>query len=100
MSNLTEAQQKFIALEKKKVEVKKYFDELENATKAVAEEVGIGGMFQDEQGTVYKIVIPSGRFVQFQHVGYVRTRRAYLDEKRGDLALKDAEEAGFEVPKK
>lgn len=55
-------------------------------------------MFQDDEGTVYKIVIPEGKFVHFEHIGYVRTRR--LDEKRGDLSIKDAEAAGYNVPTK
>jgi hypothetical protein len=55
-------------------------------------------MFQDEEGTVYKIVVPDGKFVHFDHVSYVRTRR--VDEKRGDLSIKDAEAAGYNVPTK
>lgn len=92
---MTEAQVKFIALEKKKEEIKKYFDELTAATEAVAKEIGIGGMFQDAEGTVYHIVIPDGRFVHFDKIGYERTRRA--GEKQGSLALKTARERGFVV---
>ena len=95
---MTEAQKKFVALEKRKEEVKKYFDELNQAVEAVSKEVGLNGYFQDEEGTVYKIVIPDGKFVHFEHISYVRTRR--LHEKRGDLSLKEAEEAGFNVPSK
>lgn len=65
---------------------------------SVAKEVGINGYFQDEEGTVYKIVEPEGKFVTFEKISYVRTRR--IDEKRGDLSLKEAEEAGFTVQKK
>ena len=92
---MTEAQKKFIALEKRKEEVKKYFEELEEATKAVAKEIGIDGMFQDGEGTVYKIVVPEGRFVKFDQIGYERTRR--LGEKKGSLSLTDARERGFVV---
>lgn len=95
---LTEAQQKFIELEKKKAEVKKFFDELKEATEAVAKEVGVNGYFQDpSDGTVFKIVVPEGRFVAFDRIGYNRTRRAYLGEKKGDLSLTEAKEAGFTV---
>lgn len=94
---LTELQENFIALEKKKIEVKKYFDELQAATEAVEKEIGVGGHFQDAEGTVYKIVIPDGRFVQFSHIGYQRTRRINLDEKKGDLSLSGARELGYIV---
>lgn len=94
---LTEAQESFITLEKKKVEIKKYFDELKVATEAVEKEIGVDGHFQDAEGTVYKIVIPNGRFVQFDHIGYQRTRRLHLDEKKGDLSLSGARELGYIV---
>ena len=92
---MTEAQQKFVELEKKKEAVKKFFDELQEATKAVIDEVGIDGYFQDHEKTVYKMIVPEGRFVYFDRYGYKRTRRK--DEKRGDLSLKEAKEAGFTV---
>ena len=94
--NLTPAQAKFIELEKKKAEVKKYFDELQTAIEAVVKEVGIDQYFQDPtDGTVFKTVIPEGRFVHFDKFGYKRTKRA--DEKRGDLSMKEAKEAGFDL---
>lgn len=94
---MTEAQQRFVALEKRKEEIKKFFDELNQAVEEVAKEVGVNGFFQDNEGTVYKVVVPDGKFVHFEHLSYVRTRR--LHEKRGDLSLKEAEEHGFLVPK-
>jgi hypothetical protein len=95
---MTEAQAKFVELEKKKAAVKKYFDELDAALLDVVAEIGIGRYFQDpSDGTVYKTVNPEGIFVPFKKVGYQRTRR--LDEKRGDLSMKEAEEAGFVVAK-
>ncbi len=95
---LTDTQARFVELEKQKAEVKKFFDELNEATEAVAAEIGVGNFFQDAEGTVYQIVVPDGRFVAYQHLGYKRTRR--IDEKRGDLSLKDAEAAGFSVDRK
>jgi hypothetical protein len=94
---LSETQKKFIELEKKKAEVKKYFDELTEATKALAEEVGVGGHFQDEEGIVYQVVVPEGRFVKFEQIGYQRTRRAHLDEAKGDLSMTKARELGYIV---
>lgn len=92
---MTPTQAKFVELEKKKEDIKKYFEELTEATKALAEEIGVGGYFQDTEGTVYKIVVPEGRFVKFETIGYNRTRRT--GEKRGDLSLKEARENGFDV---
>lgn len=93
---LTDAQKLFVELEKKKAEVKKYYEELDAATLAVAEEVGIDGFFQDpSDGTVYQIVKPAGVFTAYKDVGFVRTRRGQLGESKGELSLKKAEEAGF-----
>lgn len=95
---MTPVQKRFVELEKKKEEVKKFFEELREATLQVANEVGVNGYFQDDDGTVYKLVEPDGKFVTFDKISYIRTRR--LDEKRGDLSIKEAEAAGFNVPTK
>ena len=96
---MTDAQKRFVELEKKKEEVKKYFDELKTALEQVALELGMNNYFQDPaDGTVFKIVEPEGRFVTYDKISYVRTRRTH--EKRGDLSLKEAKEAGFQVPEK
>lgn len=92
---MTEVQKKFVELEKKKKEYRDYFDQLQQAIQDVSNEIGIDGMFQDDDGTVYQIVIPDGRFIYYEKVGYIRTRRT--DEARGDLSLKKAQEAGYEV---
>jgi len=92
---MTEAQKKFVELERKKEEVKKYFDQLNEAVVAVSKEIGINGYFQDDQGIVYKVVVPDGKFVYFEHISYIRTRRPH--EKRGDLSMKEAETAGYKV---
>ena len=92
---MTDAQRRFVELERKKEDVKKYFDELNLATEALSKEVGVNGFFQDDQGIVYKVVIPEGKFVYFEKISYVRTRRAH--EKRGDLSMKEAETAGFKL---
>lgn len=97
---MTEAQKKFVNLEKRKEEIKKFYEELSEAITAVQSEVGIGGLFQDEEGTVYKIVEPDGKYVQFDKVSYLRTRRLSEDRSPLPLALKEAEAAGFIVPKK
>jgi len=91
---MSQAIHRFIQLEKKKAEVKKFYEELTSSLEEVIKEIGVGAYFQDpETGCVYKTVIPEGRFVNYEKHGYVRTRRG--DEKRGDLSLKEAEAAGF-----
>ena len=93
---MTEAQRKFVELERQKETIKKFFEDLASACEAVSKEIGVNGMFQDDQGICYKVVIPDGKFVHFEKLSYVRTRRPH--EKRGDLSLKEAEAAGFKLP--
>lgn len=96
MKQVTPEMLKFLELEKRKNEVKKYFEELNAATEAVAKQIGIGGMFQDPtDGTVFKIIEPDGQWVTYSKIGYKRTRRH--GEERGDLSLKEAEAAGFNI---
>lgn len=94
---MTPVIQKFLELERKKADIRQYFNELKEATEAVSKEIGVGGHFQDAEGVVYQIVIPPGRFVPFDQIGYVRTRRLSAEEKKGDLSLSAARELGYEV---
>ena len=87
----------FVALERKMDEYKKYLAELAEATHAVAEEIGIGGMFQADDGVVYKIVIPAGKYVHFDAISYTRTKRGDEDRSPYPLAIKEAQAAGFDV---
>ena len=88
--------QRFIELEKKKAEYKKYIEELKEATEDLVNEIGVDAYFQDpSDGTVFKLVIPEGRFVYFDKYSYVRTKRT--GEKRGDLSMKEARERGYTV---
>jgi len=97
--NLSPVISKFLILESKKAEMKKYWDDLDEATAAVVKEIGLDKFFQDPNtGLVYKTVTPTGRFVEYKTVGYVRTKKP--DEKRGDLSVKEAEAAGFILPEK
>ena len=95
---MTEAQLKFVELEQKKEEIKKYFEELNLAVEAVAKEVGVNGFFQDRAGVVYQVVVPEGKFVHFEKLSYLRTRRAH--EKRGDLSMEKAKAAGYILPER
>lgn len=92
---LTKAQKKFIELEKKKEEYKAFTLELQDTLSTVLGEIGMNGHFQDEDGIVYQVVEPDGRFVYFDKLGYVRTKRP--DEKRGSLSVKAAKEFGYDL---
>jgi len=87
---------RLIELDKKKEEIKRYFEELEAATKAVLAEQGMDSFFQDpSDGTVFQIVKPEGTFIKFKEVDYIRTRRE--GEKKGSLSLTKARDAGFDI---
>jgi RIO-like serine/threonine protein kinase len=87
--------QQFLELERKKEEAKQIYKQLNEATEALAEEIGIGGHFQDGEGTVYQIVQPAGTFIEYHRVGYERTKRG--EEKRGSLSVKRAKELGYDI---
>ena len=62
--------------------------------------IPLGLMFQDKDDkdkVVYQIIAPSGIFIPFKNIDYVRTRRE--GEKVGTLALTKAVEAGFKFEK-
>ena len=89
---MTDAQKKFVELEQKR---KQFLEEFDAALQAVADEIRTGGYFQDSDGVVYKIVTPTGRWVKFDTVSYLRTKRG--DERQGTLSVKEATEHGFEI---
>lgn len=61
-------------------------------------EAGMGSYIQDpDTGTVYKIVKPSGTFMYYRDIEYVRT--AQEGERAGSLSKKEAEGAGFILKK-
>jgi len=92
---LSSAQTKYIELEKKKDSYRKFLEELKEATQAVVNEVGIGGHFQDADGTVYQVEESEGKFVYFDRFEIKRTRRN--GEKAGSLSLTKAKELGYAV---
>ena len=59
-------------------------------------EVGEGTYFQNpEDDIVYKIIVPTGTYVEFNKIGYNRTKK--VEEKKGSLSKKEAVEQGFEL---
>ena len=89
--SLTAAQRRSVELDLKKPEIKAYYEELEQVIAAVAAEVGINGYFRAPDGTVYKLVRPSGTFVSFKAFDFERTKRE--GETRGSLSMKEAKDA-------
>ena len=76
--------------------IKDFYDRRDALMKQIAEKIPIGTMFQSEaDNTVYEIVKPPGRFVHFEAIGYVRTRRGYRGETKAGLSLKRAQAEGF-----
>jgi len=79
----------------KKDEAKKLYEDYDNAVKELHDVAGMRYMFQDTQGTVYKVDKAEGTFVSFKEVEIKRTRRKHLGEKQGSLSLTDAKANGF-----
>jgi hypothetical protein len=92
---MTPTQQRFVELERKKEEVKKYYEDLQATIQQLVQENGLNSYFADDQGVVYKIAECEGRYVKFDKYGYCRTKRP--GEKQGSLSLKEAREHGFTV---
>lgn len=82
---------KLVELDLKKPEITAYYEELERVIAEVEKIVGVNGYFKAPDGTVYKIVKPSGTFVSFKALVYERTKRE--GEARGSLSMKEAKEA-------
>jgi hypothetical protein len=85
-----EAQNKLVELSFVKDALKKQYEDLDKQLEEVCTTLGVGYMFEDKDGTVYKVDVPKGHFVSFKHIGFARTRRG--DEKAGTLTLKEAKE--------
>lgn len=94
---LTDTQAKYIELEKKKEDYKKYLEELKEVTEQLVDEMGVGGHFQDTEGTVYLVDEAKGRYVHYDRHEVRRTRRKHLDERSGSLSLGDARGFGYTV---
>lgn len=92
---MSDKQKRFVELERKKDEIKKYYEDFEVALTDLIKEQGVNSLFQDDRGTVYKLIECEGKFVKFDKYSYNRTKR--LGEERGSLSVKEARERGFAV---
>lgn len=58
------------------------------------QQLGVDEHWQDSGGIVYQVVVPKGRFVEFEQIGYARTRKN-KDENKGSLGMAKAEDLGY-----
>lgn len=94
--SLTQLHNKLIELDRKKADVKRFFEEYSEVVNALVAEHGVGHSFQDNEGIVYQLVELEGKWVNFDRFGVERTKRQ--GEDRGSLSVKKAKELGFDVP--
>lgn len=93
---LTDAQQKFLEISARYEELKAEMKLLKPELNGLLEEIGTDTYFQDPATKlVYKVVQPTGTYIEFSKISYNRTKKE--DEKKGSLSKKEAQEAGFEL---
>lgn len=92
---LTDAQKRFVELDKKKAEYKEFMEQYKMAVNDLVLEMGLETHFQDAEGTVYQTGECEGKYMYFDKYEVKRTRRE--GERAGALSLKKARELGYEV---
>ena len=88
-------QNSVVELSLQKEALKKQTEEVNAKLEESLTLLGIGHVFQAEDGTVFRVAKPTGTYISFKLIDYDRTRRE--GEKSGSMSLKDAQAAGFEV---
>jgi hypothetical protein len=94
---MNDLQAKTYELILKKEELKSQMKEVNAALESLLLELGEGNAFQAYDGTVVKVVSPNGKFISFDRIDFVRTKRE--GEVKGSLSKKEAEEMGFVLTK-
>ena len=93
---MTDAQAKLLEVSKEYEALKAKMKELKPQLTELLEEVGIDNHFQDPTTlAVYQIVTPKGKYTFFDTIDYERTK--FVDEKKGSLSMKKAEEMGYSL---
>jgi hypothetical protein len=86
---------RLIELDKKKSEIKAFYEEYNSLLEAIAKDNELVKAFQDDDGTVYLLNSAEGKWVNFDKYQLDRTKRP--GEERGSLSVKKAQELGFKV---
>jgi hypothetical protein len=95
---MTEAQIKFLELSKRYEALTEEMKQVKLEMQETMAEIKVGTFLQDpETMLVYQIVVPKGKYMYFDTIDYIRTKKS--DEKMGELSMKKAEEAGFVLSK-
>jgi hypothetical protein len=85
-----------VDLVSEKEELKNQLKNVDAKLEKVMLTLGLGETFQAKDGTVFKIQEPTGTFITFKKVDYLRTRKE--GEKGGNyLSKKEAQELGFDL---
>ncbi len=93
---LNDTQIKFLTLAEQYEATVEQLKKIKEQIQPVMSELGVGTFLQDpNDGTVYQVVNPTGKFVFFDPIDYIRTRK--ITEDKGDLSIKKAEEAGYSM---
>ena len=91
---MNELETKFIELAEKYEDLKEQMKKLKPEMNELLKQIGVGKYFQNPKNmVVYKVEKPRGTFVNFEDISFCRTKKA--GEARGDLSVKEANEAGF-----
>jgi hypothetical protein len=91
---MNELQQKFLALAKRKEDLTRQLKQVNTELAETMRQLPIGEMFQDPaDGVVYQTIYPTGTFVEYKNIDYIRTRKE--GETKGSLSMKEAQAAGF-----
>jgi len=91
---MSDNESQFLQLAKQYEVLKEQLKSTGEQLDAVMKTLGEGTFLQDpDTSIVYKIVIPTGHFVNYRSIGYDRTSKE--GESRGTLAKKEAEAQGF-----
>lgn len=87
---------KFLEISKRYETLKEEMAALKPTLQELMLEMGSGTHFQDhDTGLVYKIIIPTGTFISFDPISYVRTKK--VGETKGSLAKAEAIELGYDI---
>lgn len=90
-----ELQEKMVELANKKEALKVQMSEVNVELQQTLLALGEGAYFQSKEGLVYKVVKPTGKYMYFDVIDYVRTKKQ--EESKGSLSKSEAKSLGFEV---